>query len=1468
MSSAVAQIYPELSQSHWEPRQLPRELRDFRGYHAGQTILVCGCGSSLSEIVAPERYIAIGVNDVGRLFQPDYLVVLNPRQQFQGDRFRFVEESRASAIFTQLVLGIHHPHIVRFRLGRFAGTDFSDPAALNYTRNSPYLAICLAIHFGARKIGLIGVDFTDNHFFAATGRHALSSTFAQIDREYKALYDACSRGGIELVNLSRQSRLSALPKVSPQEFARAAVAPAPADPVRNRKIFFVNYKFLSCGDVFRDGLRHAATDLKLIHDEAYWDDAGLLGKVEKFSPDLLFVVHGRRFSQRWKNAFAGYRSAVWLLDEPYEVDDTARFSGLFDAVFVNDPATLHRHRNSYYLPVCYNPEQYFYRPGMARKHAVGFIGGYNALREEVLETLARRELLSYVVGGPWRKPCVQALNLRNNIPAEYAGELYRETRIVLNVFRTEHHFNRQLHPAGSLNPRIYEAVACGALVLSQNRAEIDAMCPELPVFSSAEEVASRIEELLHDPMRFDHIRKACIRRLARHSYAERLHAAAKWIFEREALMKPVIVPAPPPPAGTPEPDYSILMAVHNALAMTQLSTLKTLQFIKDQNAALVAVDNDSTDGAQEWLKMLEERGDIRLISNASNLGHGPALEQARRATRSPYIVSLDSDAYPLRGDWLEQLRRRLTGNVRLSGIRHHRDYIHPSCLMAERKTLDDLGVSFLDEKGRASQFDVGERISHEVKRRGCEISGLEQTEALRRGSASEPVDLGAEYSGIVHHQWYTTRAAASAGRPVDDVPREAIEQSLQEVFTRYHAEPRELGVIVSLRAGGHADRLRNAKACLRALNLQDLERWRYRIIVVEQDSAPRLESALAPFADRYIFAYNPGPFNRGWGFNVGARVAAAEKALCMMDADLLTPPPFLASALKRFEQGQRALRPYSEVLYLDGPSTEAAISARLAQPMGSFSLDRYKGQLFRDSVGACIWVDPRLYREMNGHDERFRGWGWEDREFSGRLGQLTSIEVIPGRLAHLEHTRPDMNDRWAQANAELCRKLVREKVPAWEGPMGDLGLYADEKPEFPPEPAMCGARQWENWHQWPAHRIDSIVADEVQKPARISARWRLAQVLLSQGQTLLDSGCGPGALWVHLEPHRDRISWTGIDSTPRMLDVARRRFPSVPLLHGDSAALPFESCAFDVVLMRHVLEHQPPELMERSLAEAMRVAKRAVVVDFFVPPAADGPRMTKQVGEGFLETCWTADDIKTPIVKGGWDLQARFNIPGAAGERDQAWIFTPRDTVVPIPESNGASNQDAFPKVSIVMPTYRRCHVIMHTLQTIWAQTHRNWELILVDNAGDSEYWFADPRIRVHRYFERPSASYARNQALKHVSGALVCFFDDDDDMFPNYLERFVTAFGANPGAKMVRCGMAVSGSQADFSYATPECCLRAQYATPTWNNRSFAHDQDYFKSIIKAGRWSESRGDIVVVREPLCRANRSLQGGLRSGRL
>lgn len=288
------------------------------------------------------------------------------------------------------------------------------------------------------------------------------------------------------------------------------------------RVFGVDYQFLSCGSVFTDGLAHAATDLGIAYAHASWDTPNLQDQIAAFAPDLLFVVHGRRFCQRFANVRGFWiRSAIWCLDEPYEVDDTARFSTQFDHVFVNDRATLDRHLHAAYLPVCYDPHVHHARD-VAKTHCVGFIGGGNQTRDRYLSALADADLLDYVVGGAWADPQVQRRCLSGNIAPAQTARLYQQTRIILNVFRQVHHFNTRQTVATALNPRVYEALACGALVVSEWRPEVDTLVPELPTFRTEAECVALVASLLDAHDQGEALRAQCAARLAGHTYVARL----------------------------------------------------------------------------------------------------------------------------------------------------------------------------------------------------------------------------------------------------------------------------------------------------------------------------------------------------------------------------------------------------------------------------------------------------------------------------------------------------------------------------------------------------------------------------------------------------------------------------------------------------------------------------------------------------------------------------------------------------------------------------------------------------------------------------------------------------------------------------------------------------------------------------------------------------------------------------------
>lgn len=102
-----------------------------------------------------------------------------------------------------------------------------------------------------------------------------------------------------------------------------------------------------------------------------------------------------------------------------------------------------------------------------------------------------------------------------------------------------------------------------------------------------------------------------------------------------------------------------------------------------------------------------------------------------------------------------------------------------------------------------------------------------------------------------------------------------------------------------------------------------------------------------------------------------------------------------------------------------------------------------------------------------------------------------------------------------------------------------------------------------------------------------------------------------------------------------------------------------------------------------------------------------------------------------------------------------------------------------FSEVTVILPTYNRRAFLPHALDCFTAQTFRAWRLLVVNDGGEdvSDLVTArgDPRIE---YFDRPHAGKPAqlNFALGLVESEFVSYMDDDDEVFPEHLEKLVSA--------------------------------------------------------------------------------------------
>ena len=167
-------------------------------------------------------------------------------------------------------------------------------------------------------------------------------------------------------------------------------------------------------------------------------------------------------------------------------------------------------------------------------------------------------------------------------------------------------------------------------------------------------------------------------------------------------------------------------------------------------ADVIVVDNASSDGSQELIRA----SNVRRLLLPINLGHGPALDLGVGMVRTEFFATLDVDAFPVRADWLDVLRRQLdAGNVVVGG-HMHRGFAHPSMLAMRTRDFRDRKHTFIRSHWQSGEFvhgrswDVAERIS---MRETGRVGLIDTTEV--RG----PGVIGTVYGGIVYHNWFSAQ---------------------------------------------------------------------------------------------------------------------------------------------------------------------------------------------------------------------------------------------------------------------------------------------------------------------------------------------------------------------------------------------------------------------------------------------------------------------------------------------------------------------------------------------------------------------------------------------------------------------------------------------------------------------------------------------------------------------------------------
>jgi glycosyltransferase involved in cell wall biosynthesis len=110
-----------------------------------------------------------------------------------------------------------------------------------------------------------------------------------------------------------------------------------------------------------------------------------------------------------------------------------------------------------------------------------------------------------------------------------------------------------------------------------------------------------------------------------------------------------------------------------------------------------------------------------------------------------------------------------------------------------------------------------------------------------------------------------------------------------------------------------------------------------------------------------------------------------------------------------------------------------------------------------------------------------------------------------------------------------------------------------------------------------------------------------------------------------------------------------------------------------------------------------------------------------------------------------------------------------------------------IPKVSIIVPCYNQAQYLDEALQSLFDQTHTNWECTIInDGSPDNteevarKWEVKDPRF-AYVYKENGGVSSARNLGIKEAKGEFILTLDADDKYEATFLEKAMVVLVNNP---------------------------------------------------------------------------------------
>ena len=518
------------------------------------------------------------------------------------------------------------------------------------------------------------------------------------------------------------------------------------------------------------------------------------------------------------------------------------------------------------------------------------------------------------------------------------------------------------------------------------------------------------------------------------------HNARLWADAYQALI------APPVPQATVAaalaPAVSIVIPAFNKLELTRLCLLAVQKNTPEGQFEIIVVDNGSTDGTGDFLKVEEAEDRLRTVVNAENLGFAQACNQGVQAARGEYVLFLNNDT-EVQAGWLDPLISLADEDANIAAV--------GSKLVFPDGTLQHAGVAIGEVIGRdpllavhtfykasADLPEANQRRVYQALTAACLLvrkSAFEAVGGFDEGfwNGYEDVDLCLR---LQEKGWLMVYEPASVVIHHESQSGPARFQKVQENIRRLHEKwlgKAKLDVSVAADgavspagttrirpyvpgAVGAADisivilthnQLAHTKACLESIAQHTPEP--HELILVDNGSTDGTQDYLREYAaqrERVFVVANRT--NRGFaaGNNQGLALATGRQVL-FLNNDTVVTPGWLGNMLRVLQE-----HPQTGVV---GPRSNRVLGKQQVDDVGYKSLDdlpafavawaeKQAGQsrVANRAVGFCLLARREVIEAVGGLDERFGSGNFEDDDFCIRA-HLAGFETRIADEAFVHH---------------------------------------------------------------------------------------------------------------------------------------------------------------------------------------------------------------------------------------------------------------------------------------------------------------------------------------------------------------------------------------------------------------------------------------------------------------------------------